>query len=91
VRSEDRSRLDPWARVWCPPVSVAFLKGYLETTEVARFLPRARHGRAALLEMFLLEKAACALRYELNNRPDWVRVPVEGLLELLDHNSREKP
>ena len=30
--------------------------------------------------MFVLDKAAYELRYELNNRPDWVRVPLKGLL-----------
>ena len=31
--------------------------------------------RSELLELFLLEKALYELAYELDNRPDWVRVP----------------
>ena len=34
--------------------------------------------------MFELEKAVYELRYELNNRPDWVAIPVAGILRLLD-------
>jgi len=36
-----------------------------------------------LLDAHLLEKAVYELGYELNNRPDWVRIPVEGILEML--------
>jgi maltose alpha-D-glucosyltransferase/alpha-amylase len=31
----------------------------------------------------LLDKAIYELRYELDNRPDWVAVPIEGILELI--------
>jgi len=37
-----------------------------------------------LLDAFLLEKALYELAYELNNRPDWVRIPIQGILELLE-------
>jgi len=36
----------------------------------------------ALLRVFLLEKALYELRYELNHRPDWVLIPLVGILEL---------
>jgi maltose alpha-D-glucosyltransferase/alpha-amylase len=36
-----------------------------------------------LLELFTLEKACYELRYELDNRPDWVEIPLAGLRELL--------
>ena len=37
-----------------------------------------------LLAVFELEKAVYELRYELNNRPDWVRIPVAGILRMLE-------
>ena len=37
-----------------------------------------------LLEVFELEKAVYELRYELNNRPDWVRIPVAGIVRMLE-------
>jgi len=37
-----------------------------------------------LLDLFVFEKAFYELGYEINNRPDWVRIPVRGILELLD-------
>ena len=36
-----------------------------------------------VLQIFELEKAVYELRYELNNRPDWVRIPIRGVLELM--------
>ena len=36
-----------------------------------------------LLRAYLLEKALYELRYELNNRPDWVKIPLEGILQLV--------
>jgi maltose alpha-D-glucosyltransferase/alpha-amylase len=37
-----------------------------------------------LLNTFLMEKAIYELGYELNHRPDWVKIPLMGLLEILD-------
>ena len=36
-----------------------------------------------LLELFLIEKALYELRYEINMRPDWVGVPLRGLMTLV--------
>jgi trehalose synthase-fused probable maltokinase len=60
-----------------------FLDGYLETAD-AGLLPSGRGGFEQLLSVFELEKAAYELRYELNNRPDWVGVPVAGIARLLE-------
>ncbi len=37
-----------------------------------------------LLELFVLEKAVYELKYEVDNRPDWVRIPLTGLLGTLE-------
>jgi maltose alpha-D-glucosyltransferase/alpha-amylase len=38
-----------------------------------------------LLDFYLLDKAVYELAYELNNRPDWIRIPFQGILQLLEH------
>ncbi len=81
-RSLDLERLEPWARVWRLWTGAAFLKGYFETTGDAPFLPADPVQRASLLDLFLLDKAFYELHYELNNRPEWVRIPLNGILEL---------
>lgn len=83
-RSEDFSSLEPWARFWYVWVSVAFLRAYLAVATRATFLPPTREERQVLLEAHLLEKAVYELGYELNNRPDWVRISLQGILELLE-------
>ncbi|HLT29739.1 MAG TPA: phosphotransferase [Myxococcaceae bacterium] len=60
----------------------AVLKGYLEATRGAGFLPEDKETRKALLRAFELEKLLYELRYEIANRPDWVRIPVEALRRL---------
>ena len=47
-------------------------------------LPPGEATPATLLSIFELEKAVYELRYELNNRPDWVRIPVAGIARLLE-------
>jgi maltose alpha-D-glucosyltransferase/alpha-amylase len=84
VRDEDAEALMPWVRYWYRWVSAAFLRGYLAQTEGASFLPTHDDDRATLLDAFLIQKACYELAYELNNRPDWVEIPIRGLLELLD-------
>ena len=47
-------------------------------------LPPGQQATEQLLSVFELEKAVYELRYELNNRPDWVAIPVAGILRLLE-------
>jgi maltokinase len=60
-----------------------FLKGYHETVEPS-LLPAGQAAFARLLTVFELEKAVYELRYELNNRPDWIHIPVAGILRMLE-------
>jgi len=60
-----------------------FLAGYHETVD-ATLLPPGQQATEQLLSVFELEKAVYELRYELNNRPDWVSIPVAGILRLLE-------
>jgi maltokinase len=60
-----------------------FLDGYMAEVDPA-LLPAGQMAIEKLLAIFELEKALYELRYELNNRPDWVAVPVEGIARLLD-------
>ncbi len=60
----------------------AFLDGYRRATAGIASVPRDEAAFAALLDLFLLDKALYELRYEIANRPDWVPIPLRGLLEL---------
>jgi trehalose synthase-fused probable maltokinase len=83
-RPNDRAQtLRPWAYYWQRWVSVAFLKKYLEVSRNAQFIPQSREELSLLLDVYLLDKAIYELGYELNNRPSWVRIPLEGISQLL--------
>ena len=82
-RAAEFSRLEPWAHIWQTWASAAFLRGYFETAGDAPFLPADLAQRDALLRLFMLDKALYELNYELNNRPDWVRIPLWGIFDLL--------
>jgi maltose alpha-D-glucosyltransferase/alpha-amylase len=82
-RPEDVARLEPWARAWSGWMSAAFLGGYLERAQGSRILPRNDADLTLLLEFFVLEKCVYEIGYELNNRPDWLEIPMRALLELL--------
>ena len=60
-----------------------FLDAYLETVD-PNLVPSGRAATERLLAVFELEKAVYELRYELNHRPDWVKIPVAGILRLLE-------
>jgi maltose alpha-D-glucosyltransferase/alpha-amylase len=83
LRPEDVASLEPWARFWSLWVSVVFLKAYLGAASPGGFLPRAQDQLQALLDAYLLEKLFDELSEELTNRPDWVKVPLCGILQLL--------
>jgi maltose alpha-D-glucosyltransferase/alpha-amylase len=75
--------LEPWARIWHTWASAAFLNGYLSTAGQALFVPADPSQRNALIQLFMLDKALYELNYELNNRPDWVRIPLAAIMGLL--------
>ena len=77
------SGLEGWAAAWQAWAGAAFLRSYLAAAGDAPFLPRDRGSLAALLRVFLLEKALYELRYELNHRPDWLPIPLAGIGEIL--------
>ncbi len=59
-----------------------FLAGYLDSVDPS-LLPPGDEAIGRLLSVFELEKAVYELRYELDNRPDWIRIPVTGIDRLL--------
>jgi maltokinase len=68
---------------WEDRARATFLEGYFERVEPS-LLPPGEAPTRQLLAVFELEKAVYELRYELNNRPDWVAIPVAGIIRLLD-------
>jgi maltose alpha-D-glucosyltransferase/alpha-amylase len=83
LKPEDLNTLEHWAQFWYVWVSLSFLMSYLNGVEQAKLLPDNSDQLKILLDAYLLEKATYEIGYELNNRPDWLRVPLQGILQLL--------
>jgi maltose alpha-D-glucosyltransferase/alpha-amylase len=79
----DVAYLTPWADVWYGAVAGTFLREYLEEAGDAGFIPAKEAELRLMLESYLLEKAVYEAGYELNNRPDWLQIPVRGIRQLL--------
>jgi len=80
----ERADIDPLLTSWYRAIAGAFLRAYLDAAGDAPFLPADRDQLAALLDFLVMEKAIYEIGYEANNRPDWIDVPAQGLLDLLE-------
>ena len=67
---------------WQREASDAFLRAYraAEAEAPEKWVPPG--GEEALLDLFLIEKAAYEVRYEAANRPTWIGLPLRGLAAL---------
>jgi maltose alpha-D-glucosyltransferase/alpha-amylase len=79
--------LSPWATAWEQSATTAFLAAYRETIADNPGLSPQPAQADALLTALLLEKALYELLYELNNRPAWLAIPLQGLLALIHTRS----
>jgi maltokinase len=68
---------------WEDRARAAYLEGYRAKVDMS-LLPPGQQATDQLLTVFELEKVVYELRYELNNRPDWVAIPVAGIVRLLE-------
>ncbi|HVV88037.1 MAG TPA: maltose alpha-D-glucosyltransferase [Kofleriaceae bacterium] len=84
LRAEDVAKVAPWARAWRHWVSSAYLGGYLEALHGSRLLPSTAEEIQLLLDFYMLEKCIYEVGYELDNRPDWLEIPIRGLLALAE-------
>jgi maltose alpha-D-glucosyltransferase / alpha-amylase len=76
--------LETWARYWYTWVCAVFLKAYRDTVGQTPLVPRDPEEFQVLLDALLLEKAVYEIAYEVNNRPDWVHIPLRGIVHLAE-------
>jgi maltose alpha-D-glucosyltransferase / alpha-amylase len=74
-------------RRWARRMAGAFYAAYLEHADAAPFQPASVREHEVLLDMMLIEKVVYELRYEIDHRPDWIGIPLRGLLELMEEAS----
>jgi maltose alpha-D-glucosyltransferase / alpha-amylase len=87
VTPENESSFRCWAAYWRRWVCATYLGAYLRTMGDSRLLPRDRSQLKVLLDAYLIDKAVYEIGYELNNRPSWLVIPFDGILQLLRRSS----
>ncbi len=83
LREQDKQSIENCLRIWADWSSIEFVKAYLTRIEGHELLPKEPEQLDALLKMFLLEKALYEVGYELRSRPEWVEIPLRGVLKVL--------
>ncbi|MFZ0704397.1 MAG: maltose alpha-D-glucosyltransferase [Candidatus Korobacteraceae bacterium] len=81
---EGHPAIEKWAHIWYRWTSCIFLKEYLNTASGADFLPPRPQELRILLSSYLLERALMEIEHELQYRPQWIRIPLHGILEHLN-------
>ena len=84
ARREDLPRLEAWADLWYEWVAAAFVRSYLRVASRGTFLPKTKEELQVLLDAEVLETCVAELRYQLDNRLEWVRIPLRALLQFVD-------
>lgn len=83
--------LEPWAALWYRWISSIFLRAYLRPMAESGLLPDSKEQLGILLEAHLLEKMLLETAYELSNRPHLLKIPLRGLLYMLQLKDGKGP
>jgi maltose alpha-D-glucosyltransferase/alpha-amylase len=89
VAPDEQGRLGAALAEWRDRSTDAFLAAYREIMTNARLWPADPQAAEQMLNFFLLEKAFYEIEYELAHRPDWLRVPLTGMLRILSQQPNE--
>jgi maltose alpha-D-glucosyltransferase/alpha-amylase len=89
VTPDEHGKLGAALAEWRDRAASTFLATYRETLTNARLWPADPQAAEQMLNFFLLEKVLYEIEYELAHRPDWLRVPLGGMLRILAQHTNE--
>ncbi len=89
VAPDDQGKLEAALVEWRKRSTEGFLSAYRAAMANRRLWPAEPHAAGRLLNFFLLEKAFYEIEYELDHRPDWLRVALTGITRILSRQSNE--
>jgi maltose alpha-D-glucosyltransferase/alpha-amylase len=87
VAPDEHGKLGAALAEWRDRAVAAFLVAYREIMTDARLWPANPQAAGQMLDFFLLEKAFYEVEYELAHRPEWLRVPLTGMLRILSQHT----
>jgi len=80
---ENIQSLKIWADLWYQVTTGVFINTYLNIVNEAPFMPKEKDELKMMLDAYILEKAIYEVAYELNNRPEWVSMPIHAITQLI--------
>jgi maltose alpha-D-glucosyltransferase / alpha-amylase len=83
VAPDENGKLGAALAEWRDRSAAEFLATYRETMTNQRLWPADPNAAEQMLNFFLLEKALYEIEYELAHRPEWLRVPLMGMIRIL--------
>lgn len=84
IAKTDAEKLVPFVEQWYHYMHGFFVKAYFETVAGSPFIPQNEEDLDILMQAYVLEKSIYELNYELNNRPDWVIIPLRGIRSIMN-------
>jgi maltose alpha-D-glucosyltransferase/alpha-amylase len=88
VAPDENGKLAGVLAEWRDRATEAFLAAYREAMTNRELWPANRRAAEQMLNFFLIEKAFYEIEYELAHRPDWLRVPLTGVLRILSRQNQ---
>src|SRR5690606_22893142 len=89
IPKSDVGKHIPYIEQWFHYMSGFFTKAHLNTVKVSRFIPEDETDLRILMHAYLLDKAIYELNYELNNRLQWVIIPLRGIRAIMEQQDSE--
>ena len=83
-RPDQLSRLLGYAKLWESAMSSLFLRTYCDRAHGAAFLPQDNGHLKELLDLYVWERMLYELRYEIDNRPAWIRIPLQSIAGMIE-------
>lgn len=84
LEAESLHQFEPWTLLWHRAVGVTYLRAYLDRMAGSQLVPQAEDQLLAIMPAFLIDRAFHEIGLELGLRPDWLHVPLQGILNLLE-------
>ena len=89
LNEEKLRAVAPWAQFWSRWISAQFLGAYLTAVQNSNLVPKSRTGVSVLLDAFVLDRAVTEMGQDLSNRPNWLPVSLQSILQLMERSKAQ--
>lgn len=83
ITIENAPLLRQWSRFWYQWVASTYLGSYLKESGPCPYLPQTTAAMEVLLTTHIFEKCIYEISFELEYRPQFLKIPLQGILQLM--------